>query len=205
MARLTKDAKAALDKAMRDSMRNTMIELLKEKPLEQITISDVAARMQVSSVTIYNYYTNRQLLIRDTFRTTRDAVYHKLCEVQNTPGNPAERLLELARIIFEDFEENHFLFMARFSNPPLDPEGKKEARNQFQELLTIFTREISRGIDEKIFRPVDPEKTAIMMLGAVMGLNRHCLFGWVDMEIDSRLDSFNDFLIKGLLVSPQKQ
>ncbi len=199
MPRLTPRSKELLTESMRQSMREAVIEMLREKKLEEITIAAIAKRLKISSVTIYNYYRTRDLLIQDTFRATREHVLRKLREAAATTAEPEEKLHALAEIVFNDFDAHRYLFMARFSTPPTDEAGKNEAQKQFQDVLAVFTGIIREGIVSGDFRVISPENTAMMMLGAIMGINRHCLFGWAEMTIEERLDNFTTVLIGGLL------
>lgn len=205
MPRLTDRSKQILEESMRESMRNAMISLLSEKSIVDITMAEIAKKVKVSSVTVYNYYPTRQELIRDTFRVSRMQLFSKLSETAAGSGGPEKKLEAFARTIFEDFESNRYLFMARFSSPPTDRESKSEAKKQFAGLVDIIAKEIRAGIKSGAFRKVEPEAAAVMMLGAVMGLNRHCLFGWIDMDINEKIKSFHEFILGGLKKHAQKK
>ena len=194
MPRLSQNAKAVLEQTMRQSMRSAVYELLAEKELNAISIADVAKKINVSSMTVYNYYPSRRLLIDEAINDSRREITEKLLDAAAKTGDPSEKLLRLAKIICEDFESHRFLFMARFAVVPQDDENAACARSYFNTIIDCFASAIEEGIRNGVFRKMDAKYAAMSLLGALMSFNRHAAFKWIELGIDERLNEINNII-----------
>ncbi len=197
MARFSPEVKIAVEETMRKNMRNAVYALLAEKELNAISVADVAKKINVSSVTVYNYYPSRKDLIDDAVNHSRRAIMDKLLEAGGISADPVETLLNLARVICNDFEEHRFLFMARFAAVPHDGENALSAKEYFKVIINCFASAISHGIELGIFRTINPEFAAMSLLGALMSFNRHASFKWIELSVDERLAEIKNIIIEG--------
>lgn len=200
MPRLSQNAKAVLEQTMRQSMRDAVYELLSEKELNAISIADVAKKLNVSSVTVYNYYPSRRLLIDEAINESRKRMMDKLTQCGQNIESPADRLMSLAKVICEDFEQHRFLFMARFAVVPQDDENALSAREYFKVIIDCFASAVDDGIKQGIFRPMNSKYAAMSLLGALMSFNRHASFKWIDLTVDERLDEVKNIIINGFKI-----
>jgi AcrR family transcriptional regulator len=200
MPRLTGDAKIVLEETMRKTMRNAVFELLAEKELNAISIADVAKKIGVSSMTVYNYYPSRRLLIDDAMNQSRCEMKNKFVEAAAVSSDPTEKLLNLARIICEDFEAHRFLFMARFAVVPQDEENAASAKAYFNSIIDCFAAAIDDGIGSGIFRQMNSKYAAMSFLGALMSFNRHAAFQWLGLSMDERIKEVKKIIIDGFKI-----
>lgn len=200
MPRLTGDAKIVLEETMRKTMRNAVFELLAEKELNAISIADVAKKIGVSSMTVYNYYPSRRLLIDDAMNQSRCEMKNKFVAAAAVSSDPTEKLLNLARIICEDFEAHRFLFMARFAVVPQDEENAASAKEYFNSIIDCFSATIDDGIRSGIFRQMNSKYAAMSFLGALMSFNRHAAFQWLGLSVDERIEEVKKIIIDGFKI-----
>ena len=200
MSRLSLNAKAILEQTMRQSMRDAVYELLAEKELNNISIADVAKKLNISSVTVYNYYSSRRLLIDEAINESRRKMMEKLTRCSKNFTSPEDKLMALARVICEDFEQHRFLFMARFAVVPQDDENALSAREYFKVIIDCFASAIESGIEQGVFRKIDAQYGAMSLLGALMSFNRHASFKWIDLSIDERLQKIKSIIIDGFKI-----
>lgn len=200
MPRLTGDAKIVLEETMRKTMRNAVFELLAEKELNAISIADVAKKIGVSSMTVYNYYPSRRLLIDDAMNQSRCDMKNKFVAAAAVSSDPTEKLLNLARIICEDFEAHRFLFMARFAVVPQDEENAASAKEYFKSIIDCFSATIDDGIRSGIFRQMNSKYAAMSFLGALMSFNRHAAFQWLGLSVDERIEEVKKIIIDGFKI-----
>lgn len=200
MPRLTENAKMVLEQTMRRNMRNAVFELLAEKELSSISIADVAKKIRVSSMTVYNYYPSRRLLIDDAMNESRRTMTDKLLVTAEQCADPTERLLALARAVCEDFEAHRFLFMARFAVVPQDDENASCAKEYFNTIIDCFASAINDGIRNGIFRPMNSKFAAMSLLGTLMSFNRHASFNWISLSVEERLTEIKNIIIEGFKI-----
>lgn len=200
MPRFTPETKTILEQTMRKNMRNAVFELLAVKELNAISIADVAKKLNISSVTVYNYYPSRQMLIDEAINDSRREIMNKLLSACRNHQSPEEKLMSLAGIICQDFEEHRFLFMARFAAAPQDENNSMAARGYFKTIIDCFASTINEGIASGTFRRMNSEYAAMSLLGALMSLNRHAAFNWIDLNVDERLNEIENIIIKGFKI-----
>lgn len=200
MPRLCRTAKTILEQTMRQSMRDAVYELLDSKELNAISIADVAKKLNVSSVTVYNYYPSRRQLIDDAINESRCRMRNKLIESQQQSCDPVKQLRNLASVICRDFEEHRFLFMARFAVIPQDEENAQCAKEYFNTIIDCFASAINNGIESGIFRKINAKHGAMSLLGALMSFNRHASFKWIDLTVEERLDEIENIVINGFKI-----
>ncbi|PWW02536.1 TetR family transcriptional regulator [Paenibacillus cellulosilyticus] len=79
--------------AIKEKMMNTVLEMLRTCEPRNIRIADIAAEADVSQVTIYNYFGNKEALIRESIKRYMDMNYARF--EQFLDGNPT--LKEIVR------------------------------------------------------------------------------------------------------------
>ena len=200
MPRLSQNAKAVLEQTMRQSMRDAVYELLSEKELNAISIADVAKKLNVSSVTVYNYYPSRRLLVDDAINESRKKMMEKLLCSSRNMESAEDKLMALAKVICDDFEQHRFLFMARFAVVPQDDENAASAKEYFKVIIDCFASAIDDGIKNGIFRTMDSKYAAMSLLGALMSFNRHASFDWIDLSVQERLSEVKNIIINGFKI-----
>ena len=200
MPRFNPQTKAALEENMRKNMRDAVCELLAEKELNAISIADVAKKLQVTSMTVYNYYPSRRMLIDEAINASRCEMRDKLLHAAANCADPEMRLLKLAREICEDFEAHRFLFMARFAVAPSDDGNASLAKEYFKVIIDCFASAINDGIASGVFRPMNSEYAAMSFLGALMSFNRHAAFKWLGLSVDERIEEVKKIIIDGFKI-----
>lgn len=200
MPRLSQNAKAVLEQTMRQSMRDAVYELLSEKELNAISIADVAKKLNVSSVTVYNYYPSRRLLVDDAINESRKKMMEKLLCSSRNMESAEDKLMALAKVICDDFEQHRFLFMARFAVVPQDDENAASAREYFKVIIDCFASAIDEGIKNGDFRMLNSKYAAMSLLGALMSFNRHAAFNWIDLSVQERLSEVKNIIINGFKI-----
>lgn len=200
MPRLSQNAKAVLEQTMRQSMRDAVYELLAEKELNTISIADVAKKLNISSVTVYNYYPSRRLLVDEAINESRRRMMASLVNAAQLSSDPIQKLLNLARVICADFEEHRFLFMARFAVVPQDDENAACAKEYFNTIIDCFASAVDDGIENGIFRQMNSKYAAMSLLGALMSFNRHAAFNWISLSVEERLQEIKNIIIDGFKI-----
>ena len=87
-------------------LKNALIKLLKEKPLEKITIYELCAEAQINRVTFYKYYGSQYDLLTDI----ENDCFRKLEEILSDNGSDSEDCLcHMLEALLDD--EEHFMVL----------------------------------------------------------------------------------------------
>lgn len=197
MPKLTQLGKAALAASMKESMRNELINMYTELDSENITMEKLAERLSIAKGTIYNYYKNKDELLTDTFLTSRKHLQERLSAVTESTGTPESRIKTSMRILLEDFEKTHKVFID-FIRIHKDKNFHVIRGNDIKLMTESLAIHIRDGIKSGIFRKVDPLATAEMLLGAVIGLNKRALYDTQRPQKES-LKLLNESFLQGLI------
>lgn len=122
-----------------------------------------------------------------------------LCSSRNMES-AEDKLMALAKVICDDFEQHRFLFMARFAVVPQDDENAASAREYFKVIIDCFASAIDEGIKNGDFRMLNSKYAAMSLLGALMSFNRHAAFNWIDLSVQERLSEVKNIIINGFKI-----
>ena len=101
-------------KKTKRNLRDTLISLLKEKPFEQITVTEICKEAETSRITFYAHYNDKYDLIDDVYNEMMKLVIEKYWEIEranNSEGDPIESFCNLLESILLVCEKNFELFM----------------------------------------------------------------------------------------------
>ena len=121
----------------REAIQNALLVLLQDKPLDSITISELAIKADVNRKTFYNNYHNIQEVRDELDNRYLDSVF-SLIEIDTLRSRPEEFFLKMFRSMHENIEQyrllsdsgEHLCLYARLKET-LQPYIEKEmARNE---------------------------------------------------------------------------
>jgi len=88
-------------------LQAALLELTRERPLDEITVADVADRAEVNRSTFYQHYSDKETLLADALDTQAAAAGADLDTLESplaAGGPPPELLLRYSRHVFEHAE-----------------------------------------------------------------------------------------------------
>jgi AcrR family transcriptional regulator len=145
------------------------LEVFADQGLAGARVEDIAARAGVSKGTLYHYFPSKDELFQEAVRSRVEKIVANLA-VAAAPGEPAERLDRFIAAWWGLLRQPLFGKLYRLVLAEL---------HQFPELVRFYADEISgqvsavaadiirQGVEKRVFRPVDPTVTA-MMIGALL-------------------------------------
>ena len=93
----------------REAIQNALLVLLQDKPLDSITISELAIKADVNRKTFYNNYHNIQEVRDELDNRYLDSVF-SLIEIDTLRSRPEEFFLKMFRSMHENIEQYRLLF-----------------------------------------------------------------------------------------------
>lgn len=93
----------------REAIQNALLVLLQDKPLDSITISELAIKADVNRKTFYNNYHNIQEVRDELDNRYLDSVF-SLIEIDMLRSHPEEFFLKVFRNMHENIEQYRLLF-----------------------------------------------------------------------------------------------
>lgn len=151
----------------RDDILNATLELIDEEGLQSVTFAKIFKRAKVGSGTLYNYFQNKDEIVREVFLRCID-----LIESINRPADYEDlELIEKFNVlidIFIQFMINHrkeYMFLENFSSYHL-VEERLDIKNYYG-ILKDFDALIELGQEQGVFREMNPAISSQIISGII--------------------------------------
>ena len=156
----------------RDKLIDIARQLFAHKGIENTTINDIAQAADKGRRTIYTYFKNKKEIYNAVVESESEKVVIKLTEVLNMPISPDQKLTEF---IFQRFEAMKDLvyrngsLRAGFFRDVRKVERARKATTPKE--INILESILQEGVDKGVFRIKHVDKTAMVMLLCLQGLD----------------------------------
>lgn len=186
----------------RDKLIDIARQLFAHKGIENTTINDIAQAADKGRRTIYTYFKNKKEIYNAVVESESEKVVIKLTEVLNMPISPDQKLMEF---IFQRFEAMKDLvyrngsLRAGFFRDVRKVERARKATTPKE--INILESILQEGVDKGVFRIKHVDKTAMVMLLCLQGLDvPYIRDNFSDLGIDKNKlrDYLNDFILYGI-------
>ncbi len=165
-------------------------------------MNDIAVAAEKGRRTIYTYFKNKRDIYNAVVETESDIVIEKLGEIVNLQIPPDEKLMEF---IFQRFDamkdlvhRNGSLRAGFFRDVRKVERARKSTSPKEVHILESILQE---GVDKGIFKIKHVDKTAMVMLLCLQGLDVPYIrdnFKDLDIEKDKLRDYLSDFIFSGI-------
>lgn len=186
----------------RDKLIDIARQLFAHKGIENTTINDIAQAADKGRRTIYTYFKNKKEIYNAVVESESEKVVIKLTEVLNMPISPDLKLMEF---IFQRFEAMKDLvyrngsLRAGFFRDVRKVERARKATTPKE--INILESILQEGVDKGVFRIKHVDKTAMVMLLCLQGLDVPYIrdnFSDLGIEKNKLRDYLNDFILYGI-------
>ena len=186
----------------RDKLIDIARQLFAHKGIENTTINDIAQAADKGRRTIYTYFKNKKEIYNAVVESESEKVVIKLTEVLNMPISPDQKLMEF---IFQRFEAMKDLvyrngsLRAGFFRDVRKVERARKATTPKE--INILESILQEGVDKGVFRIKHVDKTAMVMLLSLQGLDAPYIrdnFSDLGIEKNKLRDYLNDFILYGI-------
>ena len=92
----------AMDKRIiktKNNIKRTLIEMLKEKVYEDITVKELCERAETSRITFYTHYSDKTELVSDIFEDMRKKAYHEYNRLQSENNQTGDVVLDYINVL----------------------------------------------------------------------------------------------------------
>lgn len=173
-----------------------------EKGYDKTTIEDIVRISGLSKGTLYWYFTNKEAIFAALVQMVFDGMWQPFEQItQQTIGQPPpERLRQLLLNISTSVDDSSSwigLYVDFFNQAWQKPAIRDQFHEFYKRLTGTIEPIVQQGIDDGIFRPVDPEVATRMLIGALDGY-------WFQQILDVGAAQpvmllYADTIIKGLM------
>jgi AcrR family transcriptional regulator len=167
MPRLSEQRRAVLDETMREVIYHAAVDVVTDYGAAGLTMDRVAAAAQVAKGSLYNYFRDKQGLLRFVYEKSYEPIGRRVREIAGSDKAAAEKLEAIARTYFEYVDSHQRLFDFLLNDAVVRGRLKSEQDSLRSHAIEELTEIVEEGILAGDFRPANAERVAEMLLGAV--------------------------------------
>jgi AcrR family transcriptional regulator len=189
--------RSQMRQALRETVRNAILDaaedLIARHGLHDTVLLQIARHAGVAVGTLYNYFTDRDALIRGLFESRRATFRPRLLAAIRAGSDLAfePRLRRFVRDVFDAFESHRKFLKVAIENEHLKPSGSTAP----QDLLAGVRDVISAGVRERVISADRAPLLPLAITGMIKSIAVHRIQAGEDLAGDS--DAIVDFVLDG--------
>ncbi|WP_243140183.1 TetR/AcrR family transcriptional regulator [Candidatus Syntrophocurvum alkaliphilum] len=179
------------------------IDLFIEKGYFNTSIRDIIARSGVGTGTFYNYFIDKEDILKALLEDFADQIISGIKEYYTIEKDLYLRFVETKRLTMEVFAQNEALseIYSRVAgaSAPID-----QCLQQFEDrLIELYSRNIEYGIKKGVFKDIP----VLPVAHSILSTEKYLLYKWIVLkaitkeEMIEMVVSFHETLATGLLVN----
>lgn len=161
-----------LHERKRRALVSVAAQVFRDKGVQETSMDDIAAELNVSKAAIYYYVKNKQELLFLCHSLAFDLGNEALQEAMEKGKTGAERLEIIIRSYIHKLTSELGGGALMTSDSALSPKHLKVIRRRRQEWDQVFRSFVEEGVKEGSLRAVDPRLIEFFVMGAIRGLHR---------------------------------
>ncbi len=197
MAKLAERRKELLDSMMKEAVYEGAVQVLTQYGLSGTTMDRVAAASGMAKGSLYNCFRNKQQLLEFVHDRAVTPLRLAIDQVVAGPLGAAEKLRVIIRMWREYLVEHQAVFEFLISDQTVKQRlraTEQTARDTgIRQVVTI----LRQGIDEGVFRSVDVQAVAEMMISAAIGLVEREFATGQRREVDEAVETMSSVFLYG--------
>jgi AcrR family transcriptional regulator len=144
---------------------DAVVGVLAREGIEGLTMDNVALEAGVAKGTLYAYFNSKRNLLRAAIEASIAPLVEDLRAILTSNLPPDEKLRSMTHHHLSYFDENRSFFQILLYDRTAAQERLKRYRSfRYHDLLEAVGGVIQNGIKQGLFRPIDPLKTAAMLI-----------------------------------------
>ncbi len=158
------------EKLAKDAIYTAAIQVITHKGIENLKMNEIADSAGIATGTLYNYFDNKEHLLRYINRRIHDELLEIMCFVAAEEMRADRKLKKIIREMFLFCHNHHIVYditerLGMTDKIPIDEKSEALSR-----ALACFDKIISDGIKQKVFRKVNARLTSKTAFFSVIGI-----------------------------------
>jgi AcrR family transcriptional regulator len=188
----------------REEILDAALRVFSSRGYRSATMDDIAAEARVSKGTCYQYFPSKE----DIFIATMErSLRSLLSETGRVAGEARDALTRLGLeglSFISRYRDVQFMFTSVVTEALAGNQRlRKKAAEAYRRVAEFLAQDIQRGIEEGVFRPLDPLDVAYALIGiAEIAGNLHVLEE--EFDVPAFFMRLMDFIRHGLSSTPEK-
>lgn len=187
-----------------DAILDAAFQVFSVRGYHNATVDDIAQQAGVSKGTCYQYFSGKEDIFIATMDRTMERLFAEAEETAAGQENALARMGMQGLTFVSRFKELQFMFFGMYMEVLSGNERfRKKAGELFDTVASFVARDIDLGIEQKVFRKVDPMNIGYAMLGIAQAVGNLSLTN-DDFDAVEFFVSLMDFMQNGLMADAGK-
>lgn len=166
----------------RTEILQAALELFSQKGYHNVSMQEIAVRAEFAVGTLYKFFKNKDELYKEILMQTANLFYSALSEALEEKGDEYARIKIFLKTKCKIFMENilpvrlYFAVLGAGVSFNVRRGLETELRSFYDQLIQKLAAVFEKGIQKKIFRPLDPYYLAL----ALDSISNTFIFSWME-------------------------
>ncbi len=204
MSKLATVRRELLSSMMKEAIYEAAVSVLAEHGVEGMTMDRVALAANVAKGSLYSYFDGKRELLEFVHARIVDPMLKAGEETIHADLPVVEKLQRILRAVFEQLARNRGLSNLLMNDGDaralLEPTARTKRGIAIEQFAVIFRQ----GIDEGLFRPLDPMQLAEMFFGAMAHLWQRSLAADTFRNTDELIAPLLSVFLNGIVAAERR-
>ena len=133
-----------------DAVLRMALKLFLEQGYHRTTLSEIAARLNITKPALYNYFRSKEEILVECFRQGQDLYEASFAAVENGAGDGLQKLRRLIRAYVSVIASDFGVCVTRLDDRELSREARAVVRGAKRRIDTAFRQQIAAGICRRL-------------------------------------------------------
>lgn len=168
----------------RNEIVRAALEIIAENGFHGAPMAMIAERAGVGAGTIYRYFENKDVMIRQLFEELEERLKAKLLDRYDTGKPIRERFLHVGTATLRYFIENplYFKFLEQFINSPYGVEHRRDKLVGNKEGCDVFQALFADGAQQQVMKDLPLVILFGLSFGPLLAVARDHILGFVALD-----------------------
>jgi AcrR family transcriptional regulator len=198
MPRLTQKRKELLGAMMKEAIYEAAVSVMTEHGVEGMTMDRVAAAANMAKGNLYNYFRDKRELLQFIHERMVAPIMRALEEVTYVQMSAIDKLRSVLRTLLEHMAEHYEVMGLMLRSDTARAFLEPAERSLRATGLNYFTTIFRQGIQEGLFRPLDPTDLAQMFVGALAEFAQWRVAAGRPPQVEQTIDTLLGVFLNGI-------
>jgi len=161
-------------------------------------MDDIAKRTGIAKGSLYLYFKDKDSVYSGLVQSLFDKLFPLLSQTLRSPMEPIALLHEVLKTQVTFFEHHIDVFTHFFREGPGCGGRENSLKNAFREYVRQLTEIIKEGIRRKQFRNVNPNKSALILVGMIRSAIVERIHGFSEEPLSADIEKIWDIYLHGV-------
>ncbi|SEC49171.1 transcriptional regulator, TetR family [Rhizobiales bacterium GAS191] len=151
----------------RDAVLRMAVQMFLVEGYHRTTLSDVAARLNITKPALYNYFRSKADILIECYRLGQEMFEASFAAIERESGNGLDKLRRLIRAYARVMTEDFGMCLVRLDDRELSPEARAKVRKAKRRYDAAFRTYIAQGVADGSISRCDPKLATLAIAGAL--------------------------------------